>query len=381
MALQVNIENERSSGWRVPMGEMGGSAATTDDSLVAWANHAQDSGQAIAAMSDTSQSASPPLLTENEKALLRRCYHIKKITDDEIVFPLTAPSIAKAAWFTMFWFLLALMPVSVRWVDHKLGPSISWLLLGVFPTFFLIWLADQGRRFLVLKRATRTMLIDLGDGRWTIDLPHGCSPADWDFPTASVPVRMTSDEVERVEAWAILQRFSGSSLSEKGESSYLPILEKCGADLVGYDEESISIANFGSARQWVACAGAAMLAAPTIAMCCYLLLPTNTPAIAVVTGILSTLGPCWIVYDGRRASVATFLKGKREVFFRHRGTVRTYDVHEGAVRVVGDGDAGELVVVPGVFSSSPPCGTANLLAGFLRKYLAPPKGKDPTPGS
>jgi hypothetical protein len=42
LALQVNIENERSSGWRVPMGEMDGSAAATDDLLVAWANHAQD---------------------------------------------------------------------------------------------------------------------------------------------------------------------------------------------------------------------------------------------------------------------------------------------------------------------------------------------------
>ncbi len=331
-------------------------------------------------MSDGAQTPAAHL-TEDEKALLRRCYRIKKISDDEIVFPLTAPAIAKAAWFTMFWFLLALFLVIARWVDSKLGPSIPWLLLGAFPTFFLIWLADRGRRFLVLKRGTRSMFIDLGDGQWTIELPHGCSPADWDFPTASVPARVTSDEVERVEASAILERFLGASLGEDSERSFLPLLAESGADVVGYDENSVSIANFGSARQWVVGVGVAMLTAPGIAFFPFVFLPTYATVIAVAAAILSTLGPCWIVYDGRRASVATFRKGKREVFLRHRGTVRTFDAHEGAVRVVGDGDAGELVIVQGVFSCSPICGTANLLAGFLRKYLAPPKGKVSTPGS
>lgn len=332
-------------------------------------------------MSDEAQTPAVHL-TEDEKAVLRRCYRIKKISDDEIVFPLTAPAIAKAAWFTMFWFLLACSPVIIRWEETTPGPSISWTLLGVFPTFFLIWLADRGRRFLVLKRGTRSMVIDLGDGQWTIELPHGCSPADWDFPTASVPARVTSDEVERVEAWAILERFSGSSLGEDSEKSFLPLLAESGADVVGYDENSVSIANFGSARQWVVGVGVAMLGTPpVVASFLLIFFPIHATLMAVVSGILSALGPCWLVYDGRRASVATFLKGRREVFLRHRGTVRTYDIHEGAVRVVGDGDAGELVMVHGVFSCSPICGSANQLAGFLRKYLAPPKGEASTPGS
>jgi hypothetical protein len=332
-------------------------------------------------MSDTSQAPSPPLLTENEKALLRRCYHIKKITDDEIMFPLTAPSIAKAAWFTMFWFLLAFGVVIFRWIDTRPGPSITWTLLGVFPTFFFIWLSDRRASVLVLRRGDRSMTIDLGDGRWAIDLPHGCSPVDWDFPTASVPVRLTSDEVERVDASDLLERFSGSSLGEGAEKTFLPLLGECGADVVGYDQNSVSIANFGSARQWVVGIGVgALLGAPAIALFSFVFDAPSAyaPGIATASGILSMLGPCWLVYDGRRASVATFQRGKRKVFMRHRGATRTYDVHEGAVRVVGDGDAGEFVVVPPVFSCSPICGTANLLAGFLRKYLAPQKEASPT---
>ena len=82
--------------------------------------------------------------------------------------------------------------------------------------------------------------------------------------------------------------------------------------------------------------------------------------------------------NGRATNVATFLRGKRKVVHHCRGVVRTCDVHESTVRVVGDGDAGEMVMMSDVFSCAPICGTGNLLAGFLRKYLAEARRDAPT---
>jgi hypothetical protein len=330
-------------------------------------------------MTEPAEAAQTPL-SGDDKALLRRCFNVKRITDDEIVFPITAPSIAKATWFTMLWLLMAMLPVIIHWCDAKTGAPISWLLLGAFPTFFLIWLADYRSRFVVIKRGARSMVVDLGDSQWTIKLPHGCSPADWGFATASVPVRIGSDEVERVDAWEILERFSGSSLGEKSGKSFLPLLDDAGADVVGYDEDSVSIANFGSARHWVVLIGILMLGTPPFLLTYFFVFggSNHVSVMAIVSGLLSTLGPCLIVYDGRATSVATFLRGKRKVVRHHRGTVRTCDVHESTVRIVSDGDASELVMVSDVFSCAPAGGSANLLAGFLRKYLAEARRGEPT---
>lgn len=340
-------------------------------------------------MTDDIQAPVLPPLTEDEKALLRRCYRIKKITDHEIVFPLTAPAIAKAAWLTMFWFLGLGALVFLLWMGRTVGgqrPSLAWVLIGIVPAFLCIWLAVRKRSRLVLQRGGRNIIVYLGDGSWTIHLPQGVSPADWDFPTASVPVRGRSDKVEQVQASEILGRFSGFSLSETSENSFLPLLENCGADVVGYDENSVSLANFGSLRSWVFLVGVLLYGSPLLVAMAIPFILDRLQMMAVVfgtvgSGIVGIFGGCLLGWDSRPASVATFRKGKRQVLFRHRGTVSIHDVHEGAVRVVGDGDAGEFVVVHGVFSCSPICGTANLLAGFLRKYLAPPRDKAPTPDS
>jgi hypothetical protein len=338
-------------------------------------------------MSDEPQVAPTHPLTDEEKALLRRCYRISKMTDDEIVFPVSAVASGKAAWLTMLWFVCMGAFLICRWAYVSTGaPTLVWLLLGVFPTYGLIWLAAHRRSRLVLGRGTRTMIVDLGDGTWTIQLPQGVSPANWDFPTASIPGRMGTDEVERVNASEVIERYAGLSLDEPIDTtSALGLLQKCGADVVGYDADNVSIANFGSGRSGVVFIG-------LLALCGPLFFPIGVFVVALASGQLrepplvfsmlvapiSMLGGLLMAWDSRASSVATFQRGERQVHLRRRGVSRLYDVHESAVSVISDGDVGELVIVPQVFSCSPTSGTANLLAGFLRRHLAPLKRRPPT---
>jgi hypothetical protein len=323
-------------------------------------------------MSEPLHSMAARPLTADEKALLRRCCPVRRITDDEIVFRLENPALGKALWLTFVWALWMLAPVAAGWTGD--GQSVAWIYLGIFPTFLLTWLAASGRAQLLLARGGRTMTTVLRDGRWTIHLPRGSSPTDWRFPTASIPFRLNSDEMDRVEAWEVLQRFSGADLSEKTEDSPLEGLLACGADVLGYDDTSISIANFSSARSWVVGVGASLLlGAPAIAFFVIAFSPTYGRTTALLAGALSMLGAGWVAYDGRSSSVATFLKGKRQVFLFRRGIGRTVNLNEGLIRVISDSDGGEFVGVPDVFSCAPTAGTATALVRFLQSYLVPEK--------
>jgi hypothetical protein len=327
-------------------------------------------------MTDQPQASSPPPLSEEEKARLRRCYRIRRITDDEIAFRIE-PASGKAAWFTMLWFVMMGGVIVGRWAGVPSdAPSAAWMLLGVAPTFLIMWLAGRRSSSLVVGRGARSMDVVFHDGRWTIKLPRGSSPAEWGGSTATVPIRWKSDEVERVAASEVLERFSGSSLSEPREDTFLPLLNQCNADVVGYNDQSVSIANFSSARQWVVAAGVALFIAPTMVIFWMVFVSTGSSSI-LVSGLLSALGGSWILYDGRASSVATFLKGKRKVVLHRRGIEHTHDVSEDAVRTVGE--HGEFVGVGQVFSCSPAYGTAELLAGFLRKYLSPAKATKAKP--
>jgi hypothetical protein len=320
-------------------------------------------------------------LTADEKSLIHRCCPVRRITDDEIVFQIQNLGIGKAAWLTFVWALCQMPPVTFGWVVAD-APWVTWVYLGLLPTFLLTWLAAWAPAQLVLARGARAMTTVLRDGRWTIHLPRGTSPTDWGFPTASVPFRPQSDEVERVEAWAILQRFSGSDLSEKREASSLAGLLACGVDALGYDEISVSLANFGSARSWVIGIGATMIFLPTLVIFVYMFSSVLGGPATLLSGLISLLGALMIARDGRAASVATFIKGKREVLLFRRGLRRTFDIDEKQIRVVGDGDGGEFVSVSEVYSCAPYAGTANDLVAYLRSYLAPEKKRRPAiPGS
>lgn len=222
----------------------------------------------------------------------------------------------------------------------------------------------------------------LRDGRWTIHLPPGSSPTDWTFPTASIPFRLQSDEMDRVEAWQVLQRFTGADLSEKAEDSPLEGLLACGADILGYDDTSISIANFSSTRPWVAGLGASLMMFPPVFAASIIAFARQYGDTgALLTGMLSMICAVWIAHDGRASSVATFLKGKRQVFLFRRGKGRTINLKEGLIRVISDSDGGEFVGVPDVFSCAPTAGTATAFVRFLQDYLVPEKRRPATPGS
>jgi hypothetical protein len=335
------------------------------------------------AVADEQETTAPPL-TDDEKVLLRRCFRIRTLTDDEIVFPIMNPAASKVAWLTFMSFCVVCTMLTCRWVYvPSEAPSLLWLLLSVFPMYGLLWLAAWKRSFLVLKRGLRTMLVDLGDGVWSIRLPQGVAPSTWDFPTASIPFRIGSDEVERVEAAAVIERYAGLSLSAPIEVTPLGLLQKCGVDLVGYDEESVSLANFGAIGSGVLAFAlflySSALVYPLVAMCigfCSTAGPRDSPVwVWVFVTMLTTLGAMLLLSAGRESSVATFRMGRREVLLYRGGTETVHRVHENAVAVTSDGDAGQFVVVQKVFSASPICGTANLLAGFLRKYLAPEQPK------
>ena len=330
----------------------------------------------VTRMSEQVDIPKPPPLTEEQEALLRRCCPVRKISDDEIVFQIQNIGLGKAAWLTFVWALWLLAPVSCGWVADT--PWVTWVYLGIVPTFLLTWLVAWAPAWLVLARGYRSMTTVLRDGRWTIQLPPGSSPTDWGFPTASVPFRPQSDEVERVEAWEILQRFTGSDLSKKTEDSPLAGLLACGADVLGYDETSISLANFTSARSWVIGIGATMIVGlPWLACFVFMFSPFLGGPATLLAGTLGLLGALLIARDGRESSVATFMKGKREVLLFRRGLRSTFDINEKLIRVVGDGDGGEFVVVPDVYSCAPYAGTANDLVTYLQTYLAPEKKRPP----
>ena len=322
-------------------------------------------------MTEQPQASSPSSLSEDEKALLRRCYRVRRITDEEIVFRIE-PASGKAAWFTMFWFLMMGGLVVARWADvpHD-APSAAWILLGVFPVFLFTWLVGRMPCSLIVKRGARSMNTVFHDGAWTIKLPSGSSPAEWGFPTASVPVRPKSDEVERATASEILERFSGSSLAEPRGDSFLPLLDQCAADVVGCDDQSISIANFGSARQWVVATGVSLFVFGPFGAAFWMFFVSDQPKTLLWGGLASALGAAWVMFDGRASSVATFLKGKRKVRLQHRGEEQMFDVHEDAVGIGGENN--DYVAVGQAFSCSPRCGTQQLLAAFFRKYLSPPR--------
>lgn len=341
---------------------------------------------------DAPEPSLPPPLTDEEKALLRRCYRIKRMTDDEIVFPVTANATWLAVLFSLFWFIMVAGFLVLRWnFLPRSAPSFAWMILGVVPTYGLIWLAGWRRVLLRLARGARTMVVDLGDGKWTIQLPQGTSPAAWDFPTASIPVRPGADPVELVNAAEVLERFSGLSPDAPDEVTGLGLLRQCGADVVGYDSEEVSLANATSTRGLSIIAGLTMLHAPLLwpmvaailsdlsgGRWAFLDVPVSAAAALALT---AALGPALIVWDGRPSSVATFRRGKREVVMFHRGATRVHDVHENAVGTVSGGDASETVIVRPVFSFAPLGDTAPLLAGFLRRHLAPLKKEPPTTGT
>jgi hypothetical protein len=291
--------------------------------------------------------------------------------------------LGKALWFTFFWTLSVGLMLIGRWVAP--GSSVSWVLLGAIPTFLFAWLFSHTRTSLVLRRGARTMTTVTLNGAWTIHLPRGTSPVDWRFPTSCVPFQRNADEVERVEAWDVLQRYCGASLSETTEKSDLTLLLACGVDVRGYDEKSMSLANFSSNRMWLAVVGAFSLIAPTaVRLPCIALIPEHGRLIAVVGASLAAFAVGILVVDGRGSNVATLWKGSSEAEWRNRGVRRFVQISEQSIRVVSDTDGGEFVTVHPVFSCAPDAGTARLLADFLKGYLFPKKpqrGTAPTRGT
>jgi hypothetical protein len=335
-------------------------------------------------MTEQPQPSRPAPLSEDEKALLRRCYRIRRITDDEIVFPIEAATLGKAGFFSMVWLFEMSAIILFRWMDvPRDAPSAAWTLLGILPGFLLIWLVGRKSSSLVVRRGVRSMEVIRHDGRWTIHLPHGSSPAEWGFPSSGVPARLRSDDVERVAASEVLERFSGSSLSETREDSFLGILDRCRLDVVGYDEASFSVMNFCSARQWVGGVGLALLLGGPFAGLVWMDFVADDPRALMFGGLLGILGSASIMFDSRASSVATFLKGKRSVRVQHRSRERTFDVHESAVSVGGENNYD--VIVGQAFSCSPSNGTQELLVGFFRKYLSRPRAisaaNEPTTGN
>jgi hypothetical protein len=105
----------------------------------------------------------PPPLTEDEKALLRRCCRVRKISDDEIVFQAENQGLGKALWLTFVWALWLIAPVSAGWVGDV--PGVTWTYLEIFPVFLLSLLAPWAPASLVLTRGGRTITSVLRDGR------------------------------------------------------------------------------------------------------------------------------------------------------------------------------------------------------------------------
>ena len=203
------------------------------------------------------ETAKVPPLTDEEKRLLERMFHVQRITDDEIVLANKKTPWMSTAYLGLIWLLGNGLALGC-FLGTESCPSLAcrwyWYLLMILVGLPIVVLGsarmDKARRAVVLVRGVAGVTVRLGDRAWRILLPGGHVPTDLQSNSASIPwryLRLQSAK-DQQEAATILARFTACGENQRPSESWLFNIIDTGADVVGFDEESISIAGAGNSR-------------------------------------------------------------------------------------------------------------------------------------
>jgi len=349
-----------------------------------------------------------PVLTDEEKRLLVRMFHVQKITDDEIVFVNKAKKWQNAVWIGALWLLgqgATLAYWLIRW-DHKPPPTEPWYLypilvmLGLPIIALTVRRADQAKRTVILRRGKPAVTVRLGDREWTILLPRGVAPTEVWFSSATIPWRRVASgpEAEKQAAAETLVRFTAARENRQPGDARLFDLQETGVDVVGLDDESVSIAGGGNVRVrqvvWGAFAifGNALLpvTASMVALLGALIVPHGFELFETVPSsfvswtffwLLSLPGPFILVREMSHYNVMTFWRGKSSITLYTEGKIAPWNsgIRPTMIRLESlGGDPGGNVAVAGfVWGCTPQYGHEDFLVEYLREIVKPAGQRKP----
>ena len=351
------------------------------------------------------------MLTDEEKRLLVRTFHVQKITDDEIVFENKATKWQNAVWIGALW-LLGQGATFACWLGRwtlKPPPTEPWYLylilvvLGLPIIALTVRRADRARRSVILRRGKPAVTVRLGDREWTILLPSGVAPTQVCFSSATIPWRHAAlgPEEEQQAAAEVLVRFTAARENQQTGDTGLFDLQESGVDVVGLDDKSVSIAGGGNVRVkrviWgVFATWASMLALPiagllgfVASIACALACVGTDPFDAIVGSqvpwyvlwLLSLPGPFILVREMSHYNVMTFWRGKSSITLHTEGKIAPWHsgIRPSMIRLESlGGDPGGNVAVAGfVWGCTPQYSHQDFLVEYLREIVKPAGKRKP----
>lgn len=340
-----------------------------------------------------------------------RMFHVQKITGHEIVFVNKATGWQNAVWTGAIWLLGQAVMVAgwlLRW-DLRPPPTDPWYL---YPVLVLLGLpiiavtvrrADRAQRSVILRRGEAAVTVRLGDREWRILLPGGLAPTQIGFSSATIPwqhLELQTEEDQQAAA-EILVRFTAARENQRASENWLRGLEEAGVDVVGFDDESVSISGAGNVRvkqvMWgvfgtwgsiFALLATFLLGLVGVSVCdlagvkfgFFESLPFS-PISWVFFWLVSLPGPFIMVREMSPYNVMTFWQGKNAVTLYAEGKnvpwncgVRPQMIRQESL----GGDPGGNVTVAGLtWGCSPQLGHGEFLVDYLREIVKPEKLRKP----
>ena len=353
-----------------------------------------------------------PAPTDEERKLLRRMFHIERITDDEIVFINKARWWMNAVWTGALWLvcqgltLILTFGMMSRQSCHSILCSpyvyVALVIAGLPIVAWAVRRADQARRSVVLIRGDAALTVRLGDREWRILLPGGHVPTEVCFSSANIPWRYLSKQTvkEQQTAATILARFTAAAENKRPEESWLFDLQAAGADVVGFDDESVSISGAGNVRSKYIGLGLASLGGSFLSAGIVGFFAVMADSISSLIGwgdiytpllssmipwfffwLLSLPGPYILVREMTPFNVMTFWKGKNMVTLAAEGRGAPKTVHVLTEMIhqesLGAEPGGNVRVKGCAWGCMPEYGHGDTLVEYLREILKPERLRKP----
>ena len=349
-----------------------------------------------------------PALTDEEKRLLVRMFHVQKIMDDEIVFVNKATGWQNAVWTGAIWMVGQAVMVAgwlLRW-DLRPPPTDPWYL---YPVLVLLGLpiiavtvrrADRAQRSVILQRGEPAVTVRLCDREWRVLLPGGFAPTQIGFSSATIPWRhmelQTRDDQQ--SAAELLVRFTAARENRRPSETWLHNLEEAGVDVVGFDAESVSISGAGNVRPKQVMWGVfatwgsiwAFMAAFLLGLAGALAfprgfqlfdVPPSSFAVWTIFWLVSLPGPFMLVWEMSPYNVMTFWRGKNAVTLYAEGKSVPWNcgVRPQMIRQesLGGDPGGNVTAADLAWGCSPQLGHGEFLVDYLREILKPEELRKP----
>jgi hypothetical protein len=355
------------------------------------------------------ETAQVPPLTGEEKRLLERMFHVQRISDDEIVFANKTTPWMSTVYLGLIWLVgngIALAgflgadgcpSLACRWYWYPLLIAIG------FP--IVVWGSarmDKSRRAVVLVRGVAGVTVRLGDREWRILLPGGRVPTDLHSSSSSIPwryLRLQSPKDQQAAA-TILARFTACGENQRPSESWLFDIIETGVDVVGFDDESISISGAGNSRTLRVGLGVGMTMGAVFPFLLFGFLFAATgvvldllekdtsrlmspfePVYAWIPGwLMSMVGPFILARELSPYNVMTFWKGRGKVTLtaEGRGEPWTLRVPSSEIRQESlEAGPGNVNVGGAPWGCMPEYGRGALLVEYLQEILKPEQQRKP----